>query len=90
MEQYLLDDINGIVYLLPLQKGVQVVHKVEEVFLSAAMRDEDRYALPRYAVWGLILAFSHSFVFHLHILQFQRGLKGQLNSSLYRNKQINK
>lgn len=76
VEQYLLDDINGIVYLLPLQKWVQVVHKVEEVFLSAAMRDEDRYALPRYAVWGLVLAFGHFAVFQLHILQRQRRLKG--------------
>lgn len=70
VEQYLLDDVNGVVYLLPLQKGVQVVHKVEEVSFSATMRNEDRYALPRYAVWGIILAFSHSFVFFLHIRQF--------------------
>lgn len=82
VEPYLLDDINGVVELLPLQKGVQVVQEVEEVFLSAAMRDEDRHALPRCAVCGLILAFSHSFVVTLHILQFQRGLKGQLHSSL--------
>ncbi len=83
VEQYLLDDINGVVYLLPLQNGVQVVQEVEEVSLSAAMRDEDCYVLPRCAVWRLILAFSHSLVLILHVFQCQGGLKGQLHKSLY-------
>ena len=72
---YLLDDINGVVQLLPLQEGVQVVQEVEEVFLSAVMRDEDRYALPRCAVRGLVHALAHSFVVALHVFQFQRGFE---------------
>lgn len=80
---YLLDDINGIMELLPLQEGVQVVHQVEEVPLSAAVGDENRHALPRDAVWGLVHTLCHAFVFPLHILEFQRGLKGQLQGSLY-------
>lgn len=72
---YLLDDINGVVQLLPLQEGVQVVQEVEEVFLSAAMRDEDRYALPRCTVRRLVHTLAHSFVVTLHVLQFQRGFK---------------
>lgn len=65
-----------------------MVHKVEQVSLSAAMRDENGYALPCYTVWGFVLAFCYFAVFTLHIHQFQRGLKGQLNSSLYRRKQV--
>lgn len=80
---YLLDDINGIMELLPLQEGVQVVHQVEEVPLSAAVGDENRHALPRDAVWGLVHTLRHAFVFPLHVLEFQRGLKGQLQGSLY-------
>lgn len=68
-EPHLLDDINGIMELLPLQKGVQVVHQVEEVALSAAVRDEDRHALPRDAVWGLVHAVRHTLVFPLHVLE---------------------
>lgn len=81
VKSYLLDDIDGVMYLLPLQERVQVVQQVKQVSLSAAMRDEDGDTLPRRAVGGLVLAFSHLSVFSLHVLQFQRGLKGQWHSS---------
>lgn len=87
-EPYLLDDINGIMELLPLQKGVQVVHQVEEVALSAAVRDEYRHALPGDAIRGLVHTVCHTLVFPLHILEFQRGLKGQIQSSLCRSTQM--
>jgi len=85
---YLLDDVDGVVQLLPLQKGVQVVQEVEEVSLSAAMRDEHRHALPRRAVRRLVLAFGHAFVLTLHLLQRQRGFKGQLHRALCGSQQI--
>lgn len=48
------------------------MQEVEEVPLSVAMRDEDGYALPRCAVWGLVLAVIHFLVLILHILHFQQ------------------
>lgn len=65
-----------------------MVHQVEEVALPAAVRDENGHALPGDAVRGLVHALCHSLVFRLHILEFQRGLKGQIQSSLYRSKQM--
>ena len=85
LDTYLVDNINGVVQLLPLQEWMQVRQKVEKVLFSVAVRDEDGYALPRCAVRGLVLSLSHFFVFLLDVLQCQRRLEGQLGRSLCGN-----
>lgn len=47
---YLVDDVDSVVQLLPLQDGVQVVQPELQVFVSFAERDDDGHLLQRHAV----------------------------------------
>lgn len=67
---YLVDDVNAVVQLLPLQDGVQVVQPELQVLVSMAERDDERHFLQRLAVFGLeASARLHVGVLLLDLLQ---------------------
>lgn len=71
---YLVDDVDSVVELLPLQDGVQVVQPVLQVLLSMAERDDDGHFLQSDAVCGPETpAGLHVGVFFMALLQADRG-----------------
>lgn len=40
-----MNDIDAIIQLLPLQKGVEMLQEVQEMLLSVAVWDKDGYML---------------------------------------------
>lgn len=51
--QHLVDDVDSVVQLLPLQDGVQVVEPVLEMLLALPERDDDGHLLERHTLSGL-------------------------------------
>lgn len=52
---YLLYNIDAVVDLLSLEKGVQVVEKGSQVVLPVPVRNNNGCVMPRSAVGGLVL-----------------------------------
>lgn len=44
---HLVNNVDAVVQLLPLQEGVEVLQEVQQVPLPIAVRDEDGHALQR-------------------------------------------
>lgn len=63
---YLVDDVDPVVELLPLQDRVQIVQPVLKVLFSVAERDDDGHFLQRLAVFG----FEASARLHVGVLLF--------------------
>lgn len=42
---HLVDDVDAIIQLLPLQEGVEVLQEVEQMLLSVAVWDKDGHVL---------------------------------------------
>lgn len=63
-EAYLVDDVDSVVQLLPLQDGVQVVQPVLQVLISFAEWNNDGDLLQRQAVFG----FEASTLLHIRVL----------------------
>lgn len=70
----LVDDVDAVVELLPLQDGVQVVEPVFEVLVTVAEGDDDGDLLQRHAVSGSEASTGLQVrVLLLHLLQIHRG-----------------
>lgn len=67
---HLVDDVDAVVQLLPLEEGMQIVEQELEVVLSVPVGDDDGRAMPGLAV-GRPVASSpyHQRVLPLHLSQ---------------------
>lgn len=73
---YLVDDVDPVVKLLPLQDRVQIVQPVLKVLFSVAERDDDGHFLQRLAVFGFeASARLHVGVLFFYQLQVYRNVK---------------
>lgn len=59
----LVDDVDTIVQLLPLQKGVQVLQQIYQVLLSVPVGNEDSHPLHGLTFFRVIPASGHFGVF---------------------------
>lgn len=75
---HLMDDVDAILQLLPLQEGMKVLQQVHQVLLSVPVRDEDGNALQSLTLLRVILASVHLGVFCLHFFQSEIGLENEL------------
>lgn len=75
---YLVNDINTIIQLLPLQEGMKVLQEVHQVFLSITVWNNDGDLLDSLTLFRVILASVHIGVFCLHFLQSEIGFKTEL------------
>lgn len=75
---HLVDDVDAVVQLLPLQEGVQVFQQVYQVPLSVPVRDEDGHPLQSPAFLRTMPASGHLGVFSLYLLQSEVWLKHEL------------
>lgn len=66
LQVYLVDDVDPVVELLPLQDRVQIVQPVLKVLFSVAERDDDGHFLQRLALFG----FEASARLHVGVLLF--------------------
>lgn len=67
---YLVNDINGVVQLLALEEGVQVVEQEFKVVLSVSVRDDDGCAVPGLTVRRPVASTPHhKWVFPLDLCQ---------------------
>lgn len=68
--RYLVDDVDSVVQLLPLQDGVQVVEPVLEMLLSVPEGDDNGHLLQRLTLAGLESASTQNRrVFLPHLVQ---------------------
>lgn len=73
---YLVDDVDSVVELLPLQDGVQVVQPVLQVLVSFAEGNDDGDFLQRLTVFGFeASARLHVGILLLYVLQVHRCVK---------------
>lgn len=73
---YLVDDVDAVVELLPLQDGVQVVQPILQVLFSVAKGDDDGDFLQRLTVLGSeASAVLHIGIVLLYLLQIHRGVE---------------
>lgn len=75
---HLVDDVDAVVQLLPLQEGMQVLQQVYQVLLSVPVGNEDGDPLQSLACLRMIPASGHSGVFGLYFLQSEARLKNEL------------
>lgn len=67
---HLVNNVNPVLDLLPLEEGVQVVEQDPEVVLPAPVGDDDGRPVPRLAVWRPVAPPAHhQRVFALYLLQ---------------------
>lgn len=75
---HLVDDVDAVVKLLPLQEGMQVFQQVDQVLLSVPVGNEDGHPLQRLTFLRMIPASGHFGVFGLYFLQSEVWLKDEL------------
>lgn len=75
---HLVDDVDAVVQLLPLQERMQVFQQVYQVLLSVPVGDEDRHPLQGLTLLWAIPASGHFGVFSLNFLQSEVRLKNKL------------
>lgn len=75
---HLVDDVDAVVQLLPLQEGVQVLQQVYQVLLSVPVGNEDGHPLQGLTSLGMTPASGHSGVFCLYFLQSEVWFKNEL------------
>lgn len=75
---HLVDDVDAVVQLLPLQEGVQVLQQVYQVLLSVPVGNEDGHPLQGLTSLGMTPASGHSGVLCLYFLQSEVWFKNEL------------
>lgn len=75
---HLVNDVDAIIQLLPLQEGVEVLQEVEQVPLAVAVRDKDGHVLQGRALRRVVPALGYLRVLLLHFLQCNRWFEGEL------------
>lgn len=80
---HLVDNVDAIVQLLPLQEGVKVLQQVEQVLLPVPVRDEDGNPLQSPALLGAMPASVHRGVLCLDFLQSEIWLEHELGLAFY-------
>lgn len=67
-------DVDAIVYLLPLQEGVQMVEECSQVALPVPVGDHDSCVVPRFTVRRTVMAsWGDQRVLLFYLLQGKRG-----------------
>lgn len=73
-------DVDAIVYLLPLQEGVQMVEKCSQVTLTVSVGNHNSCVVPRFTVWRTVMAsWGHQRVLLFYLLQGKRGRQANRN-----------
>ena len=75
---HLVDDVDAIVQLLPLQEGMEVFEQVQQVFLSVPVWNEDGDPLGSPTFLGVIPASVHFGIFCLHFFQSEIWFENEL------------
>lgn len=83
-QTHLVDNVDAIVQLLPLQEGVKVFQQVQQVLLPVPVRDEDGDALQSPALLRAIPASAHRGVLCLDFLQSEIWLEHELGLAFYK------
>lgn len=77
---HLVNDVNPVVELLPLQKGMQVVQQELEVMLPVSVGDDDGRPVPRLAVGRPVASPAHhQWVFPLDLRQREARRKADVD-----------
>ena len=82
-QTHLVDDVDAVVQLLPLQEGVKVLQQVQQVLLPMPVRDEDGNPLQSPALFRAIPASVHLGVLCLDFLQSEIWLEHELGLAFY-------
>ena len=82
-QTHLVDDVDAVVQLLPLQEGVKVLQQVQQVLLPVPVRDEDGNPLQSPALLRAIPASVHLGVLCLDLLQSEIWLEHELGLAFY-------
>ena len=82
-QTHLVDDVDAVVQLLPLQEGVKVLQQVQQVLLPMPVRDEDGNSLQSPALLRAIPASVHLGVLCLDFLQSEVWLEHEFGLAFY-------
>lgn len=80
---HLVDDVDAVFQLLPLQEGVKVLQQVHQVSLPVPVWNEDGHPLQSLTFLRVIAASVHFGIFCLHVFQSKIWLEKELVLTSY-------
>ena len=80
---HLVDDVDAVLQLMPLQEGMQVFQQVHQVLLPVPVWNEDGHPLQSPTLLGVIAASAHVGVFCLHFFQGEIRFEKELVLASY-------